>query len=508
MEAWQSWTIFGVAVAGAAFYYTTSGGQKKRGSGRKPFTPKQAQRRNASTARNESRDKRRKEREASGSDQTPDETPEAQSTSVGGRGTDNVKQRKGAKHQPSSKLAQSVVAESGSSPNAGAADGADDREEMDNLAFAKQLADTQTGTSLKKPDSTQNKQSRRQAKRAEAAAQANVPKTNGVLPLQESSAPSSTTGADADDDFSSTTSPEIHASDAATPSGADVSDMLEPAGKGPSILRLTSPANPPPERQPKVQKPAQEPETKKQRQARRKKEEQRAIREQEEKERRVKMENQRRTAREAEGRPAKNGLGTAQQPSKSVWTGVDKAGGNKDTMNMAPPLSNAPLLDTFEEDASAGRSQPVANASKPTSNGKPLGDLPSEEDQMKLLNEMESDNTWNTVSKGKSKKKGSSAQPAMTDAEPSKTDVSTKAPASESAFPKGAQGTSINAQANGVAKGATQPANTTGGRMKATRETIDHNVWNRSNIHEHPDYDPAYPYALTGHPDDSDWAVI
>ena len=43
--------------------------------------------------------------------------------------------------------------------------------------------------------------------------------------------------------------------------------------------------------------------------------------------------------------------------------------------------------------------------------------------------------------------------------------------------------------------------------VKATYETIDHSVWTRENITEHPDYDPDFPYALTGHPDDDEWAV-
>jgi len=43
---------------------------------------------------------------------------------------------------------------------------------------------------------------------------------------------------------------------------------------------------------------------------------------------------------------------------------------------------------------------------------------------------------------------------------------------------------------------------------KVTKEDIDPNIWNHSNIHNHPDYDPELPYALTGHPDDDEWAVV
>ena len=516
MEAWQSWTIFGLATAGAAYYYTTSGGQKKRGSGWKPFTPQQAQRRNSSRSRNESRDKRRKEQHASGSDQATDDTVEASTTPAQASDIGSVRQGKGRKQQPS-KLAQSSTSDTRNEHNAsrGGGDWEDD-EGMDNLEFAKQLSDKMTGTSLKKPDSTQNKKSRRQAKRVEASMadrNGSSSNANGMPPVQENSTASSTTGADADDDLSSTNSQELSVANAGSPSGADVSDMLEQPGRGPSVLRLTAPSNPQPQRQQKEKKPGQEPESKKQRQARRKKEEQKAIREETEKARRIALENQRRTAREAEGRPAKNGLGASQQPSNNAWASSTKVGGNSDTLSQVP-VQNEPLLDTFDDDSSiqgAGRT-----AKETPANGVGLNDLPSEEEQMKRLSEMESDNAWNTVSKGgKNKKKGTPA-PSMVETgksdnkENKKNGVPTATDA-ESSFPKGAPGTSLNAQANGVAKNSQMPeasVDKTGKPKKATRETIDHSIWNRSNIHEHPDYDPAFPYALTGHPEDSDWAVI
>ena len=518
MEAWQSWTIFGLATAGAAYYYTTSGGQKKRGSGWKPFTPQQAQRRNSSRSRIESRDKRRKENQASGSDQAADETTDASTTPVQASGTESLRQRKGKQQQPS-KLAKGSTADARDDPNDGGG-GADPEEDegMDNLEFAKQLSDKMTGTSLKKPDTTQNKKLRRQAKRAEMSmAETNGSKsnTNGAVPLQENSTASSTTGGDADDDLSSTNSPELSATNATTPSGRDVSDMLEQPGKGPSVLRLTAPANPQPQRQQKEKKPVQEPESKKQRQARRKREEEKAIREETEQQRRIALENQRRIAREAEGRPAKNGLGTSQQPSKSAWASSTKAGGNSDTLSKVPPQGE-PLLDTFDDDdASAQGGNDIAKQS--SSNGNTLNDFPSEEEQMKRLSEMESDNAWNTVSKGgKSKKKGPTAPPPVNNGisdnhKENRTKEASATTGAESSFPKGAAGTALNAQANGVARSSQMPnpmADEAGKPKKATRETIDHTIWNRSNIHEHPDYDPAFPYALTGHPEDSDWAVI
>ena len=504
METWQSWTIFGLASVGVAYYYTTSGGAKKRGSGWKPFTPAQAQRRKSSKLRNESRDKRRKD----DPDQLLDEDANAPGISTQDGKGEKAKKRKSKKGDATKPDNTTSVAE-----QTIASENAEEKEvDRDDLDFARQMKNKMTGTSLKKPEGQQNKKSRRQEKRAEGSMAAqtngNASKPNGVLPLQENSTASSTTGADADDDLSSSNSPELLATNGTTPSGGDVSDMLEPKGKGPSILRLTQPEHPQPQRQLKTQKPAQPEETKKQRQARRKKEEQKAIREQVEKERRIAMENQRRTAREAEGRPAKNGLGTNQQPAHNAWSSMSKAGGNNDTVRVPTPSTG--LLDTFEEETPS--SDQVKQNGKGAANGSSSmqeGSLPSEEEQFKLLSEMESDSAWSTVPKGgKNKKKAHNDEPAVSSNGSSSNTKSINqlqtAPG-DASFPKGALGTSLNAQANGTPK---RPIQTSGKKTKATKETIDHSIWNRSNIHEHPDYDPAYPYALTGHPEDSDWAVV
>ena len=502
MEPWQSWTIASLFGVGAIYYYTTSGGQKKRGSSYKPFTPKQAQRRNSSKSRNEGKDKRRKEKGASGSDYAAEDSSEIVTASAPASGNEVAKKRGGQKEQQSSKLTHGSALQANDKSSIGEAEEDDG---MDNQEFAKQLSDKMQGTSLKKPDGTQNKKSRRQAKRIEAATGTNgiTSKASGVLPMQENSTASSTTGADADDDRSFANSPELGATNATTPSATDVSDMLEPPAKGPSVLRLTGPENPQPQRQPKPQKAVQEPETKKQRQNRRKKEEQKAMREQDEKERRIALENQRRTVREAEGRPAKNGLESSHAPSSNAWSSPS----NSNQKSSTPPAKasqNSQLLDTFEEAMPSN-----------LAHGKAVNNIPPEEEQIKLLNEMESDNSWNTVSKGgKSKKKGDVVQTSAGNGstntpKPTQSGASTVTEAN-TGFPKGAAGTSLNAQVNGTkkeqigAKAKGQP----GSSAKATRETIDPDVWNRANIHEHPDYDPAYPYALTGHPDDSEWAVV
>lgn len=510
MEAWQSWGIFAAVVAGSGYYYYTSSGQKKRGSGWKPFTPKQALRRDSSKSRRDSRDRRKKEQ--SGAED--EDANVASSAQVSGH--ELGQKRKGKKSGQPSKLAESSAIDIPGDYDA------DDNDRAEDLEFARQLQDKMTGTSLKKPEGVQSKP-RKQGKRAEAELGAQGTTTSQAAPPQQNSTASSTTGADADDDMSSSTSLDM----GPTTSGADVSDMLEPAPKGPSVLRLTEAPDTQSRKQSKPQKSQQEAETKKQRQNKRKKEEEKALRQQIEKDRQAALENQRRTAREARGEPAKNGLGTSQPPAKNAWTGGAKAGGNNDTLaSTASPTPNGggELLDTFAKQDS----KPSAKQGNENSD---YSSLPSEEEQLKLINEMD-DNGWSTVpAKGgkKMKQKPSSSQlndaSAATQAGSKANPASAPAPADASSFPKGAAGTALNAQANGVdvaplpltegasnGKGGGRAATGNGGengkKKKATKETIDHSVWNRSNIHEHPDYDPNFPYALTGHPDDSDWAVV
>ena len=503
MEPWQNWAIASVLIGGAAYYYSITSGQKKRPSGFKPYIPKQIQPRNSSGLRNDSKDKKRKEKEASGSDHTTEGLADVSTASAPTEITEPVKKRKGQKKQQPGKIAQSSAVEVLGNQDIGATA---ENEGIDNLEFAKQLSDKIMGTSLKQPDSTQKQKAKRQAKHAEASAavaNGSVSEANGLNLVHKNSASSSTTGGEADDDLSSANSPELGATTNKIPSGADVSDMLEPPAKGPSVLRLTEPANPQPQRQPKPLKPVQEPETKKQRQNRRKREEQKAEREQAEKERRSTLENQRRTVREAEGRPAKNGLASSQALASNVWLNPAKADGDHTDLRPAEP-QNAPLLDTFED--------PGFTAS---TTGKRFNDLPSEEEQMKILSEMESDNAWSTVAKGgKSKKKGRNNQAftgnGATDTAGERDMGASRGTNDDVVLPKDILEKAVNPQPNEpkVTQHATQAQDSQSKPEKATRETIDHSVWNRSNIHEHPDYDPAFPYALTGHPEDSEWAVV
>ena len=569
MDPWKSWAIVGVFGVGAAYYYSQSS-KTKRGRGRAPplVLTEQAQRR-GSNQRNDSKDKRKtKSKLSDTSDQLGSDVADVSSASVQTSTNGTVKKRKGGKKLPS-KLAQSSAVEI--SPEQGFSienDGAED-EDMDNEEFARQLSGLKTGVSLKKP-ATQNetKKTKKQAKRNEAPPQAMNGSTlnpNGMASSKDMSTASSTTGADADDDLSPAMSPDLRATQSTSPSSKDVSDMLEPAPKGPSILRITEPVNQQATKQSKAQKAkaTPEPETKKQRQNRQKNEEKKAMREQAEKERRTLLEKQLRTAREAEGRPAKNGLGPGQSPSTNAW--IKPVTDVAESTTLATKQSNISLLDTFEDTpiASLNPPDPGSEANGMSGNKKAWNnDLLSEEEQMRMITEMDSDNAWSTVAKGgKSKKKLSAVAPGNQETNkssgnkkkdiPSATSASLansandnkeKSKASENISHISSTMPATSTDHDNATSAAENTAASTGGtiakvgdpketatshtndskdestlngtpaaeepkHIKATYETIDHSVWTRENITEHPDYDPDFPYALTGHPDDDEWAV-
>lgn len=399
----MSWVLFGTGVAAAGGYYYTQS-QKKIARAREV-----AGRRRGPQARVEPKERRIKARDSTSSDPVVSDFVDVASAT--GSGAEGSKKRKGNKKQPS-KLIQSSAVDVSNEPKPHIEGGED--EGMDNTEFARQFSSKQMGTDLKKSASPAKKQrTKKQSKHNKTASEA----TNGSALMpggtanpQPSSTASSTTGADADDDLSPTNSPELGAMSNTMSSGMDVSDMLEAPMKGPSILNITAPTKPQHVRQPKQQKPVPEPETKKQRQNRKKKEEQRTAREESEKERRVLLEKQLRTAREAEGRPAKNGLGITNAPPSNAWNKTATVNGGP---KAPPPLvdqNDALLLDTFDDGQSSangatslsalavngGSSPQAASASTFTSNT----DLPSEEEQLRLISEMDSDNVWNTVNKG------------------------------------------------------------------------------------------------------------
>ena len=638
MEPWQSWVLLGVIGTGAAYYYTTTG-QKKRARGRGPAVSESSHQ-SSSKTRNDSKDQRKRDKDKDNGSRE-NNTGTSLNNSTEGSGLEGPSKRKNKKKQKESLLQYPAVeVDVGQAQNSleGNEDG------VDNVEFAKQLSNAQTGTSLKKADGPgENKKAKRKGKQNNAASHTpngNLQKSNGSINAPEMSRTSSTTGADADDDLSPAGSPELGATTATT-SGPDVSDMLEQPSKGPSVLRLTEPQNPGSVREPKPKKAAPEPETKKQRQHRRKREEEKALREEGEQQRRVLLEKQLRTAREAEGRPAKNGLQPSTGMSSSPWNKqtASKAGSTVPTTEV----NAQSLLDTLEDSRVGPSSGTVASNKPNTSTESSYENLPSEEEQLRILSELDSDSTWNTVEKGgKAKKKVSSTpKPSLSDKKISHTDTTPyvanggqKAPISgenstQTAISNGAQkppalqkkvpdtvteldgklnsgelvpagsgqsnltmeqkredtkdvrdesqhtpavsqleegsttskgdipetseeAVGQNLQAVDVAEKTEQPEseeslendNEAGkeslvsdgqsqppdkqptrkrykyawqhdepehsemvARNHRIRKTLDRSIWNHGNIHEHPDYDGRWPYALIGHPKDSDWAA-
>ena len=511
MEPWQNWTIVGIVGAGAYWYYAHS--QKPtRGRNQKTTVISQAQRR-SSTARDESKGKQKKGKgkSAVGGDQNTSEVADISSASAVTSGNEKTKKRKGGKTQPS-KLGQSSAVDVGPTQEVEAASNELEVETIDNEEFANQMLGLKSGTNLKKSDpSGDTKKTRKQGKQNEsrqAPSDGKAVEPTGGARSHEMSQTSSTTGADADDDLSPAVSPALGAFHT-TPDASGVADMLEAPAKGPSVLRLIQSTEPQPERQQKPKKAAPEPETKKQRRNRQKNEERKAAREQAEKERRVLMEKQRRIAREAEGRPAKNGLGSM-PPTTNAWSKPTEAAAPISSSAVKSPSVNGLLLDTFEES-----SKSVATFSATGTNGSAANqktwerDIPSEEEQMRMLSEMDDDG-WNTVEKGgKAKKKN--AEPAInTGNKPSASDdtandngfINSNAPAERK------RPSTINV-GKSKAKGPPSPMfGLVPPKSKTTKDQVDPKIWNRDNIHDHPDYDPEYPYALTGHPEDSDWAVV
>ncbi|KAK0669430.1 hypothetical protein QBC41DRAFT_223998 [Cercophora samala] len=292
-------------------------------------------------------------------------------------------------------------------------DSSDD--EVDNREFARQLASIKQGTNL---NATKKADEKRQKSVKQSRAQVidEKPKEPKV------SAPSSTAGVDADDDASSAASPEVIPADA-----GDVSDMLEPKSSGPSVLRLTDTEKVKPKKEKKAKEP-EKTETKKQRQNRRKKELEQEQRQEDERQRKVAEEAQRRQARIAEGRAAKDGSEfTNKAVKESVWTA-----GKPETKSANGQTAPVQPLDTFDTDSytdvsiptktdSASKAAAAKQASAPSNW---IASLPSEEEQMKMI---EDEEAWNTVPSKKSKKKKTEATSAAESAGESEPIAATKA---------------------------------------------------------------------------------
>jgi hypothetical protein len=255
---------------------------------------------------------------------------------------------------------------------------------VDNREFAKQLASVKAGTNLNAPKKTDEKRTR-------SVKQSRAREIDEVVSDSKPSAPSSTAGADADDDQSSVASPEVKAADA-----GDVSDMLEPKSAGPAVLRLTDTEKV--KQKPKKAKELEKVETKKQRQNRQKAEAAKAEREEAEKARKAAEEAQRRLARISEGRAAKDGSAfmAAQAASKSAWnnsTNDNTSAANGNHAAVQP-------LDTFD---TSRAEVPAAKAAPPkaTQADNWMASLPSEEEQLEILRGEEE---WSTVAPKKATK--------------------------------------------------------------------------------------------------------
>ena len=225
---------------------------------------------------------------------------------------------------------------------------------LDNTDFAKKMANVRAGTQLAASSKLGMSKRERSAQKLGSVRGGNSTDSPSL-----STGASSTTGADADDDFSPVSSPPLPAtSTAATLKSGDVSDMLEKTGAGPSILRLTDPVNPAPK--PRAKQPTKtfEPaETKKQRQQRIKREVHRAQVEEAEKERRKLMEKQIRGARMAEGTSAQTRTSAFKPPAQNAWSSGPNQASSANV--EAPPGGPPSLLDTFEP-----HSQPITSGKR------------------------------------------------------------------------------------------------------------------------------------------------
>lgn len=265
-------------------------------------------------------------------------------------------------------------------------DSDDDNDAENNRKFALQFAKTQAGTQLSgKSTTTAN----RQKSVKQSRAQEKEIKDSGNV-----------TAGDADDDQSFTDSPQVGPTNVTSSVASGISDMLEPAAPGPSVLKVTEPTNPKPAKKEKAKAAPQPAETKKQRQNRAKIEAAKLVREEEEKERKVKEEKQRRTAREAEGRAAKDGSQfMASQAANSAWTGSSANNGSKTSVHTG----KFDLLDTSDDKPNNKTAAPAENFSESEVVGSQWQGYADDDEHVKTA--IEDSREWEQVSSKKKKTK-------------------------------------------------------------------------------------------------------
>ncbi|MCJ1292852.1 hypothetical protein MMC34_004405 [Xylographa carneopallida] len=452
MEPWQSWSVVAVVGAGAYWYYTK---QKQDISNKATRSGPIAGRANPSRIHHSEGTKKR-HNPTTTSDQITTNIADVASVSVASSSNEKVKQRKGGKKKRGDLAASSAVdVPSNNVPPAHDHD-RDGDDEVDNKEFAKQLSGVKTGMSLSAAGTAVRPP--RTKKQSQANGFAHVASDAGVTNGKNPSGTSSTTGVDADDDMSSVDSPALGALNR----GADgVSDMLEAPTPGPSVLRLTEPFHPPRPSVPKQSKSVQAQETKKQRQNKAKNEAKKAEREQAEKERRVLLEKQLRTAREAEGRPAKNGVAVSTPAKSNAWPKPANGGAVATSASTNEAPTNGDLLDTFDDTPKVenGNKQEVGLKRDPeiSDGDSKLSDLnwPSEEEQMRMLDEMDGSGSWQTV----------------------------------------------NAKKKSVGKKDESVKNEDGGKKEPTVEKAEQKQ-------KQPKVEEYLPYKNFNHPENSDWAVV
>ncbi|CAG8290563.1 unnamed protein product [Penicillium salamii] len=268
-------------------------------------------------------------------------------------------------------------------------------EEIDRKEMARRMAGMKAGP----PSTAAPAPTKSQKKNKKKTAQLDVSDTRA----------SSTTGAEADDDLSPAASPSVNAT---VPSAGYVSDMLEAPAAGASVLRVTGNV----ENQPKKQKAQtfKEVETKKQRQQRLKNEARKQQVQEAEVERKKLLEKQLHTARESERREAAR----SSAPAANAWQTKEapvKANGGSRPAPVAAAAAPVDLLDTFESSAPPKKWQQ---------------NLPSEEEQMRLLEATNGNDEWTTVSKVKKqpKKKGGKTDESVSETSASENQSAPVAP--------------------------------------------------------------------------------
>ncbi|EGD99835.1 hypothetical protein TESG_07173 [Trichophyton tonsurans CBS 112818] len=382
MNPYMSWAILLLTAGGLGYYYKNGSTAKSRTASLKPSERQESGPAGSKKEKAKQRTKQRKspQPETSSSRNNSSEARNGVNTPAA------VPETK--KEQRAAEAAEESISTSNGGMN-------------DNYEFAKQFSKARNGTPLAaKPKAGTSTKPKKQAKQQKMQQQEQQqPQTNGDSHANHvSTAASSTTGADADDDMSPINSPRVR------PAG-DVTDMLEEPAPAASVLRLTGDMEDAQngKKKKKQQNSFKSVETKKQRQARRKREEKNEMVKQAEKARRAMVESQMHTAREYERQQAKS---AASPPSANAWasssnpTPTTNGNTTSNGTSTKPPSSAMPLLDTFE---------PAPAQSTPTQAGgerKPwTKDLPSEEEQMRMLNSLSSENEWTTVSNRKKEKR-------------------------------------------------------------------------------------------------------